>query len=573
MKLFCLLTLLCYGFFVHSQTNIPAGQLSPEDAAFNAAYPKRPVAKVGGKLLHLTAAELKKINISYTLVTPFSSFQVRKTATVGSDGSFTLQMEYALPYQQVWIGVGDYFYAALYANKDLYLELDMKKIMAAKEVSYNGPGVHWMGTDAPLNVYLNNYILYKRQEQLALSGKLGELTVDTSRTTAQKRQMTDSIFALYKNIQDSYTAANPSPYGWLLENERLSDYYSQLCIRYWGQNMDTELWEKIKQHKSYLLSNNGAFFYNYMAIYLMALPANRLSVNWKDVALLPGLDASEQLLIDSLRAGEKMQPALPYTEENMKAWSRQLQPRIQKIRLLRSLSNNIHTADSLFPPAKADFVKLRFNDSRDVNEQKLALEILLRSMHTPWCMAVAKNEYGRTEQKINEINKALAAESGSTTETPFGKPLLQTSFGASLFKVQGLKADIFLAKLGQSYPGKAIIIDLWATWCGPCLSAMPHSKELEQASADLPVVFVYLCTISGSTETKWKSKVAELKQPGQHFLIDQTLDAGLAKYFSFSGYPGYAFINKSGQYQPGSILRITDIKNREQLAALVGSDK
>jgi hypothetical protein len=47
---------------------------------------------------------------------------------------------------------------------------------------------------------------------------------------------------------------------------------------------------------------------------------------------------------------------------------------------------------------------------------------------------------------------------------------------------------------------------------------MKHSKQLEEQSKDLPVVFVYLCTAVQSNETKWKTKVVELKQPGIHFL-------------------------------------------------------
>jgi hypothetical protein len=98
---------------------------------------------------------------------------------------------------------------------------------------------------------------------------------------------------------------------------------------------------------------------------------------------------------------------------------------------------------------------------------------------------------------------------------------------------------------------------------------MPHSKKLQEASKDLPVVFVYLCTINGSSESKWKSKVAELQQPGIHFLIDETLDAELSNYFSFSGYPGYAFIDKAGNYRPGAIKRVSNIENKEALAALI----
>ena len=98
---------------------------------------------------------------------------------------------------------------------------------------------------------------------------------------------------------------------------------------------------------------------------------------------------------------------------------------------------------------------------------------------------------------------------------------------------------------------------------------MPHSKQLVETSKDLPVVFVYLCTINNSSEEKWKSKVVEIKQPGIHFLINEELDADISKYFSFSGYPGYAFIDKTGTYKPGAFKWMSEIENRESLLTLI----
>jgi len=163
------------------------------------------------------------------------------------------------------------------------------------------------------------------------------------------------------------------------------------------------------------------------------------------------------------------------------------------------------------------------------------------------------------------------ASTGLGSSLIFGKPLLDLPFGASLYNAGRIKALDFIAKLKQNFPGKAIIIDRWATWCAPCLGEMPHAKALQDSSKNLPVVFVYLCTINGSSESKWKSKVVELQQPGIHFLIDKALDADLSNYFSFSGYPGHALIDKDGNYKPGAIQWMSQIENKEALAALIGN--
>jgi thiol-disulfide isomerase/thioredoxin len=122
-----------------------------------------------------------------------------------------------------------------------------------------------------------------------------------------------------------------------------------------------------------------------------------------------------------------------------------------------------------------------------MEEKKSAIAHILSSMKTPWCITIEKTQYNVTTGKVDEINKLLTHSADGAPHTSFGDPLIHTSFGASLYKASGKAAD-FLAKLRQSFPGKAIIIDRWATWCGTCVDEMPHSKELQEEAKDMPVV-------------------------------------------------------------------------------------
>src|SRR5215813_3515388 len=38
--------------------------------------------------------------------------------------------------------------------------------------------------------------------------------------------------------------------------------------------------------------------------------------------------------------------------------------------------------------------------------------------------------------------------------------------------------------------GKVYVIECWATWCGPCIAAMPHVTELQRKYADQGVVVI-----------------------------------------------------------------------------------
>jgi len=55
--------------------------------------------------------------------------------------------------------------------------------------------------------------------------------------------------------------------------------------------------------------------------------------------------------------------------------------------------------------------------------------------------------------------------------------------------------------------GKVVLIDFWATWCGPCRAALPHIQQIAQKFQGQPLVV--LSVSLDSDETKWKGFVAK----------------------------------------------------------------
>ncbi|MFD2937751.1 TlpA family protein disulfide reductase [Spirosoma flavum] len=542
----------------------PAGVVAIEDPQFDAQFTQRTIPKVTGKLLHVSPQEITGTTITYTLVT--LAGQKTKTAHLAADGSFQLELDYPLPYQQIWVHFGELFYTGLYANKQLHVELDVPKLKAAgKELAFKADGVRYLGEDGALNEYMNEYMLFRRADQLALSARVQQIRPSQHPVETEVLAAFTPIFDSLKTIQAEFVATHPSPYGWLLENERLSEFYNQICVYYWRHTMEPALFRQIKEHKTYLLSNSNMAFQLYLSAYFRQLPANRVTVSWQDVARLSDLTEPEKAALDSLRSTETLSPVPAHRDQ----WTKQLGPRMRRLRQDRMIAKGIRWLDSLYSPARADILKLQLNTSKDIAEQKAALEQILPSISTGWCKVMAKNEYARTIDQIASVNKALATSGNSLTATGFGSPLQQTDFGATLYKLSDMSGVDFLAKLKQSFVGKAIVLDRWATWCAPCLQEMPHSKKLQQDAKDLPVVFVYVCTAQGSDESKWKRKIAELELPGIHFFIDEALDAKLAQLFAFSGYPSYALIDQKGVYKSGAITWLLAIKGKDDLAALL----
>jgi len=68
------------------------------------------------------------------------------------------------------------------------------------------------------------------------------------------------------------------------------------------------------------------------------------------------------------------------------------------------------------------------------------------------------------------------------------------------------------------FKGKAVIVNLWATWCAPCVQEMPTLAKLAQASAGQPVAIVPISLDSADDVANAKAFIA--KRPPLPFYSD-----------------------------------------------------
>lgn len=94
----------------------------------------------------------------------------------------------------------------------------------------------------------------------------------------------------------------------------------------------------------------------------------------------------------------------------------------------------------------------------------------------------------------------------------FGKGDVAVDFVAT--NLNGEKVSL------SSLKGKVIYVDLWATWCGPCMQEMPHFEKLKAQFKDNPDVVLLSLSIDDDT-TLWKSSVSERKADGYQWIINR----------------------------------------------------
>lgn len=168
---------------------------------------------------------------------------------------------------------------------------------------------------------------------------------------------------------------------------------------------------------------------------------------------------------------------------------------------------------------------------------------------------------------LKVINKTLG-ESKPSDSKILGRFLGDMPFGAKLYRADSLEGDELLALLKSTYNNKALFIDFWATWCGPCIGEFPHSRKLHDQVKDLPIEFVYLCTSESADFDKWKLLIAEHQLVGTHVFVNKNNLNRLMEKFSVSGFPSYVFIDPHGKFQPGVAHRPSEM-TREELVELL----
>lgn len=95
------------------------------------------------------------------------------------------------------------------------------------------------------------------------------------------------------------------------------------------------------------------------------------------------------------------------------------------------------------------------------------------------------------------------------------------------------------------YKGKTVFIDLWATWCVPCIQGQKAMEPVKQELKDRDIVYLNM-TYSTSPFDVWKKMVRDI--PGEHYYLSpQQFKALEDLYQSGGSIPAYAIYNPKGE--------------------------
>ena len=121
---------------------------------------------------------------------------------------------------------------------------------------------------------------------------------------------------------------------------------------------------------------------------------------------------------------------------------------------------------------------------------------------------------GQTEEDNGEVVPAdEAAESSTSTEEMSSSVETSTEITAETGHEPGRRPEDFTLECtdGSTFSlsaqrGKVVVINLWATWCGPCVKELPYFEELYTSQGDQVAVLAIHSDLITDDVDEWLSK-------------------------------------------------------------------
>ena len=149
------------------------------------------------------------------------------------------------------------------------------------------------------------------------------------------------------------------------------------------------------------------------------------------------------------------------------------------------------------------------------------------------------------EEKLAEIhsyvyakNEQQIAEELAGNESVFFK------------KYDDVAPENILQTILDNYKGKAVLIDMWATWCGPCRAGHKAMAPLKEELKGRNIKFIYI-TPPSSPPTTWLEMIKDID--GDHYYLTEEQNHYILSHFESSGIPTYAIYDTKGQQTYKSI--------------------
>ncbi|MEP5339163.1 MAG: TlpA disulfide reductase family protein [Algibacter sp.] len=95
--------------------------------------------------------------------------------------------------------------------------------------------------------------------------------------------------------------------------------------------------------------------------------------------------------------------------------------------------------------------------------------------------------------------------------------------------------------------GKYVYIDIWATWCVPCLREVPFLEKVEKEFHGKNIHFLSISIDNDKAFDKWKKMVTDKNMGGIQLIADKSWSSSFIDAYQLSGVPRFILLDPEGK--------------------------
>jgi thiol-disulfide isomerase/thioredoxin len=143
------------------------------------------------------------------------------------------------------------------------------------------------------------------------------------------------------------------------------------------------------------------------------------------------------------------------------------------------------------------------------------------------------------------------------------KEFSEKSLSNNLINTENTK--ITFGDILKKNAGKVTVIEIWASWCGDCVKAMPKVKQMQAENPEVNYVFISM----DKDFEKWINGIKKHELIGDHYWATDGMKGEFGKSIDLDWIPRYIVLDKKGTIVIYRAIETDFDKINEQLQSLV----